>query len=56
MGLPEEGSSNPGLGSIMSIVICELRVDCECNAISVSPITAGSAILPDWPIREAVKP
>ena len=32
------------------------RVDCENNTIPVPPITAGSAKLPCWPIREAVRP
>ena len=50
---PEEGSFSSGLGDIMSIVACELRVECESNAIPVHPITAGSAKLPDWVIREA---
>ena len=35
-----EGSSNPGIVRIMSIVAC------ESNAIPVPPITAGSAKLP----------
>ena len=43
----EGGSSNPGLGSIMSIVAC------ESNATPVHPNTAGSAKLQDWLIREA---
>ena len=30
-----------------------IRVDCESNTIPVHPITAGSAKLPDWLIREA---
>ena len=43
---------------LRNIVHCCLwvRVDCESNAIPVPPITAGSAKLSDWPIREAVKP
>ena len=29
---------------------------CKNNAISVPPITASSQKLPDWPIREAIRP
>ena len=49
---PEGGSSNSGTGSG---VHCGpgVRVDRESNAIPVHPITAGSAKLPDWLIREA---
>ena len=39
------------MGNIMSIV-ARVRVDCESNAIPVHLITAGSAKLPDWLIRE----
>ena len=52
---PEEGSSNPRLGSIMSIVVPG-RVDCENNTIPEPPVTAGSTKLPGWPIRELVSP
>ena len=53
---PEKGSSNPGIGSIMSIAGCGGELDCESNAIPVPPITAGSVKLSDWQIREAVRP
>ena len=49
---PEEGSSNPGPGSGVHTGP-PVRVDRGSNAIPVHPITAGSAELPDWLIREA---
>ena len=51
---PEEGSSNPGLGSIVHCTL-KVRVNHESNEISVSTITVGSTNLPNWPIGEAVR-
>ena len=39
-------------GEAVSIITHESRVYHGSNAISVHPITAGSAKLPDWLIRE----
>ena len=49
---PEGGSTSPGLGSCFH---CgpPVRVNRGSNAIPVYQITAGSAKLPDWLIREA---
>ena len=53
--LPKMRFFNPGLESI---VHCSLRVIIYCGSIAIplTPITSGSANLPDSIIKEAVKP
>ena len=43
-------------GSEAQFIVAPVKVDCEGNATPTHRITAGSAKLPDWPIRETVKP
>ena len=59
---PEEGSSNPRLGSIISIVACEYQNISEYQNMKAMqslylplPPSASTAKFPIWPIKEAVR-